>query len=86
MKLNKIKSLLEIDNLDIGKYSNSFVPYLYLDGHRTSCVSKNDIERYKSGFKFFQRFTNCLKELGFNRMVTMVYTNRNLAVKGRIES
>jgi len=86
MKLNKIKSLLEIDNLDIGKYANSFVPYLYLDGHRTSCVSKNEIERYKSGFKFFQRFADCMQSLGFIQMVTMVHTNRNLSVTGRIEA
>jgi hypothetical protein len=86
MNLEKIKALLDIKHLDIAKYTDTFVPYLYLDGHRTSGVSKDDIESYKSGFTFFQRFTNFLKELGFNKMVTMVHTNRNLAVKGRIES
>jgi hypothetical protein len=86
MNLKKVKSLLDIENLDISIFADSFVPYLYLDGHRTSGVSKDDIGSYKSGFKFFQMFTNILKELGFNQMVTMVHTKRNLAVKGRIES
>jgi hypothetical protein len=86
MNLERIKALLDIKHLDIENYTDTFVPYLYLDGHRTSGVSNNNIGRYKSGFNFFKRFTNCLKQLGFNQLVTMVHTTRNLAVKGRIES
>lgn len=86
MDLAEIKSIPEFDDLDIDKFSNSFVPYLYLDGHRSSNVGNSDIERYQSGYRFFQRFVTVMKELGFKNMVTMVHTYRNCNVKGRVDS
>lgn len=82
----KILNQLKIDEEDISKYSNLFVPYLYLDGHRTSCVGENVIDQYKSGFNFFIRFADILKSLGFKQLVTMVHTFRNLQVTGRIDA
>ncbi len=84
--LKKIIKLLEIDEKDLDKYSNAFVPYLYLDGHRSSCISDNEIDQYKSGFNYFLRFTEILKSLGFKQLVSMVHTHRNLQVSGRIEA
>lgn len=86
IELKKVLDLLKIDKRDIDKYSNLFVPYLYLDGHRTSCVGNNVIYQYKSGFDFFIRFADILKALGFKQLVTMVHTFRNLQVNGRIEA
>ncbi len=79
-------SLLGMEEFDYTNYSNSFVPYLYLDGHRTGFVGKNEIESYKSGFKFFLRFTNVMKSLGFNKLVTMVHTTRNMILKDRMKA
>ena len=82
--LNKIINLLEISKKDIHKYSNTFVPYLYLDGHRSSSIGENEIAQYKSGFNFFLRVTKILKSLGFKQLVSMVHTHRNFQVGGRI--
>lgn len=82
----EIINILEISEDDIRKYSNMFVPYLYLDGHRSSCIGENEIAQYKSGFNFFLRFTEILRLLGFNQLVSMVHTHRNFQVGGRIES
>ncbi len=83
---DKIFDSLKINEADIKRYSNIFVPYLYLDGHRTSCIGDNVIDQYKSGFEFFIRFADILKVLGFKQLVTMVHTFRNLQVNGRIEA
>ena len=85
MFLPDLKST-EFDDINIERYSNSFVPYLYLDGHRSSNIGNSDTERYESGFKFFIRFNRIMKELGFKSMVTMVHTARNYSVKGRVDS
>lgn len=85
-KLKEIINLLEINEEDLDRYSNSFVPYLYLDGHRSSCIGENEIDRYKSGFNYFIRFTEILISLGFKQLVSMVHTHRNLQVSGRIEA
>lgn len=82
----KIINILEISEDDIRKYSHTFVPYLYLDGHRSSCIGENEIAQYKSGFNYFLRFTKVLRLLGFNQLVSMVHTHRNFQVGGRIES
>ena len=85
-KLKEITYLLEINEEDLDRYSKTFVPYLYLDGHRSSCIGENEIDRYKSGFNYFIRFTEILKSLGFKQLVSMVHTHRNLQVSGRIEA
>ena len=84
--LKKILDLLEINKEDLDKHSSTFVPYLYLDGHRSSCIGENEVGRYKSGFNYFLRFTEILKSLGFKQLVSMVHTHRNFQVGGRIES
>lgn len=73
-----------MDMVDITKYKESFIPYLYLDGHRTGCNDRSEVESYKSGFEFFLRFTSIMKLLGFNQLVTMVHTSRNMILKERI--
>lgn len=85
-KLEEILALLKLKEEDLHKYSDLFVPYLYLDGHRTSCVGENEIDQYKSGFDFFIRFAEILGSLGFKQLITMVHTYRNLQVDGRIEA
>ena len=82
----KIKSFPGFEDVNLERFSDSFIPYLYLDGHRSSNVGSTDIERYNSGFKFFLRFGRIMKELGFKNMVTMVHTSRNCYVKGRLDS
>lgn len=82
----KIKSFPGFEDVNVDRFSDSFVPYLYLDGHRSSNVGSSDSERYNSGFLFFLRFTRIMKELGLKNMVTMVHTSRNCNVKGRIDS
>ena len=84
--LKEILALLKLKEEDLHKYSDLFVPYLYLDGHRTSCVGENEIDQYKSGFDFFIRFAEILRSLGFKQLITMVHTYRNLQVRGRIEA
>jgi len=84
--IKKLLDTLNINEEDINKYSEKFVPYLYLDGHRSSCVGENEIEQYKSGFDFFIRFASILKSLGFKQLVTMVHTFRNLQITGRINA
>jgi len=84
--LKKILDLLEINKEDLDKHSSTFVPYLYLDGHRSSCIGENEVDRYKSGFNYFLRFTEILKSLGFKQLVSMVHTHRNFQVGGRIDS
>jgi hypothetical protein len=86
MDLTEIKSIPEFEDISLENFTDSFVPYLYLDGHRSSNLGDSDLERYRSGYKFFQRFAKILKKLGFKSMVTMVHTSRNCNVKGRIES
>lgn len=80
------KTGLNTEDFDIKKFPDSFIPYLYLDGHRSSNVADTDIEKYKNGLKFFLRFGELLKELGFKEMVTMVHTARNCCIKNRIEA
>ena len=82
----KIKSFPGFEDINVERFSNSFVPYLYLDGHRSSNIGSSDLERYNSGFKFFLRFGKIMKEFGFKNMVTMVHTSRNCYVKGRLDS
>jgi len=84
--LQKINSLSEFENLEIEKYTSSFVPYLYLDGHRSSNSGSSDLEKYSSGFRFFLRFGMMMQQLGFTKMVTMVHTSRNCKDRERIDS
>jgi len=84
--LQKINSLPEFENLEIEKYTSSFVPYLYLDGHRSSNSGSSDLEKYSSGFRFFLRFGTMMQQLGFTKMVTMVHTSRNCKDRERIDS
>jgi len=84
--LQKINSLPEFENLEIEKYTSSFVPYLYLDGHRSSNSGSSDLEKYSSGFRFFLRFGMMMQQLGFTKMVTMVHTSRNCKDRERIDS
>ncbi len=86
MPVDKILKYLDLTPSDLSESSASFVPYLYIDGHRSSGISDDDVESYKSGIDFFIRFSGILKELGFKEMVTMVHTKRNKAVEGRIHS
>jgi hypothetical protein len=86
MPLSEIKSIPEFEDIIIEQYTNSFVPYLYLDGHRSSSIGDSDAERYNSGFEFFQRFGRIMKQMGFKNMITMVHTSRNCKVKGRLDS
>jgi len=74
------------DELDISPYLNSFVPYLYLDGHRSSNIGDTDFECYNSGYRFFLRFSRIMQEFGFREMVTMVHTSRNCHLKERLDS
>lgn len=82
--IEKILQSLNFSQSNILSQSNSFVPYLYIDGHRSSGISDSDVECYKSGIDFFIRFASVMKELGFKEMVTMVHTKRNKAVAGRV--
>ena len=86
MSLDKILKYLDLTQADFLEHSRSFVPYIYIDGHRSSGISDDDAESYKSGVDFFLRFSDIMKELGFKEMVTMVHTKRNKAVEGRIYS
>lgn len=86
MPLNRILKYLDLSPSDLIEHSNSFVPYVYIDGHRSSGISDDDVECYKSGIDFFLRFSGIMKEIGFKEMVTMVHTKRNKAVEGRIHS
>ena len=86
MSVEKILEYFDLTQSDLLEHSNSFVPYIYIDGHRSSGISDNDVECYKSGIEFFLRFSEIMKELGFKEMVTMVHTKRNKAVEGRIHS
>jgi hypothetical protein len=80
------QSQLNFEDIDINSFSDSFVPYLYLDGHRSSNTGATDSEKYNSGFKFFLRFGGIMKKFGFKQMVTMVHTSRNCCVRGRVGS
>ena len=84
MSLDKILKYLDLTQADFLEHSRSFVPYIYIDGHRSSGISDDDAESYKSGVDFFLRFSGIMKELGFKEMVTMVHTKRNKTVEGRI--
>lgn len=75
-----------IKDIDLNTFSDSFVPYLYLDGHRSSSVGSTDLEKYGSGYRFFLRFGQKMLELGFKQMVTMVHTSRNCCLKERLAS
>lgn len=86
MNSNTIFDYLEISQTDLRDNAHSFVPYLYIDGHRSSGISNDDVESYKSGINFFLRFSEIMKELGFRQMVTMVHTKRNKSVAGRLYS
>ena len=86
MSLDKILKYLDLTQADFLEHSRSFVPYIYIDGHRSSGISDDDAESYKSGVDFFLRFSGIMKELGFKEMVTMVHTKRNKAVEGRIHA
>lgn len=86
MSVEKILKYLDLTQSDLLEHSNSFVPYIYIDGHRSSGISDDDVECYKSGIEFFLRFSEIMKELGFKEMVTMVHTKRNKAVEGRIHA
>lgn len=77
---------LDFKDIELNNYSESFIPYLYLDGHRSSNAGISDSEKYNSGFKFFIRFGQIMQNLGFKQMVTMVHTSRNCDVKGRLDS
>ena len=81
-----LKNQSEFKDIDISKYFDSFVPYLYLDGHRSSDSGISDSEKYNSGFNFFLRFGQIMQKLGFKQMVTMVHTSRNCFVNGRLAS
>lgn len=87
--MNSIENILQCLGLaqsNIIGQSYSFIPYIYIDGHRSSGISDNDVECYKSGIDFFLRFSSVMKQLGFKEMVTMVHTKRNKAVAGRVYS
>jgi hypothetical protein len=84
MPVKKILKYLDLSQSDLIEHFNSFVPYIYIDGHRSSGISSDDVECYKSGIDFFLRFSRIMKEIGFKEMVTMVHTKRNKAVAGRI--
>lgn len=86
MPLDSILKYLNLSEVDLQEQSNSFVPYLYIDGHRSSSISEDDVECYKSGISFFLRFASIMRELGFREMVTMVHTKRNKAVAGRVHA
>ncbi|NWF90438.1 MAG: hypothetical protein HXY50_13375 [Ignavibacteriaceae bacterium] len=86
MDLDKLLNLLELPASELTEHKHTFVPYLYIDGHRSSGINDDDVESYKSGINFFLRFSEILKQLGFEQMVTMVHTNRNKAVAGRVHA
>jgi hypothetical protein len=86
MGIDRILKYLELTRSDLIEHFKTFVPYIYIDGHRSSGISTDDFECYKSGVDFFLRFSKMMKELGFKEMVTMVHTKRNKAVAGRVHS
>ena len=81
-----LKNHSDFKDIEINSYCDSFVPYLYLDGHRSSKAGLTDSEKYSSGFNFFLRFGQIMQKLGFKQMVTMVHTSRNCYVHGRLDS
>lgn len=86
MPLKKLLNKLHIRQSDFDSKFPDFVPYLYLDGHRTSGLAKEDSKCYKSGIEFFLRLAGLLRKLNCKEMVTMIYTSRNKAVKDRIKT
>ena len=84
MPAERILKYLNLTQSVLLEHSHSFVPYIYIDGHRSSGISDDDTVSYKSGVEFFLRFSGIIKELGFKEMVTMVHTKRNKTVEGRI--
>jgi hypothetical protein len=86
MNTEKIFSYLGISQTDLIDHTHSFVPYVYIDGHRSSGISNDDVDSYKSGINFFLCFSDIMKHLGFKEMVTMVHTKRNKAVEGRLHA
>lgn len=86
MSFDTILKYLNLTKANLQEHASSFVPYLYIDGHRSSGISDDDVESYKSGIDFFLRFAANTRELGFKEMVTMVHTKRNKAVAGRIHA
>lgn len=86
MNSDRIFEQLDISPSDLIDHSRDFVPYIYLDGHRSSGIAEDDVDSYKSGIIFFLRFSKVLKDMGLKKMVTMVHTKRNKAVVGRIHS
>lgn len=86
MSFDTILKYLNLSIANLQEHSKSFVPYLYIDGHRSSGIGETDAENYKSGVDFFLRFAAIMMELGFKEMVTMVHTKRNKAVEGRVSA
>lgn len=84
MLLERLLKKLNIKESEFEDKFPAFIPYLYLDGHRTSGLANNDSKCYESGIKFFLRFAEVLKEFKCKEMVTMIYTLRNSAVKNRV--
>jgi hypothetical protein len=86
MVLSENKSSLLFKDIDLDTFSNSFVPYLYLDGHRSSNMGNTDLEKYGSGFRFFLRFGKAMQNLGFKQLVIMVHTSRNCFLRERLNA
>ena len=55
---------------------DNFVPYVYLDGHRSACLD-SDKDGYVEGIKFFFRFAEIAKKKGVKHIVVMIHTERN---------
>lgn len=86
MTRGSILQILNLSQSDLDDNRQSFVPYIYIDGHRSSLISDDDVESYKSGINFFLRLSKIMTNLGFKEMVTMVHTKRNKIVKDRINA
>ncbi len=86
MHLSESNPFIHFKDIEINKYINLFVPYLILDGHRSSNPGTSDVEKYESGVRFFIRFGEIFQKLGFNKMVTIVHSARNCNDVERIES
>lgn len=89
---NNISKVIEktIDLLGIKSFwldeITKFVPYVYLDGHRTGNPNKSNIEAYTSGIEFYSRFVAIAHTLGIKDVVVMVHTRRNSSNPNRIKS
>ncbi len=71
---------------EIPKEIDQFVPYFYLDGHRTGAarLGMTSAQGYANGADFFYRIVAAASSIGINNCVAMIHTKRNQ--KSRVDN